>query len=741
MKSIVIIVGIFVSVFFVGGRKALGQSGATMKTTTTTSRQDDAGNSSQRDMQTLRQRLIDIERTRLKKIGMAKISKLAAEAAQSLRPDGSWADVDYISAQKVNWGAMRHLGRIGNMARAFTSKDSSQYGNAKLKAKIDLALDYWFKRDPKSGNWWWDQLGHSFSLSKTFLLLGDQAQPKHLAKTIAVLKRADWKKSWWTGANLAWGLRVQIMRGLFEKSPQTVAEAFDRLWREIHISRPGKDGVQPDFSFLFHGPLLYSGGYGQSYIAELAKLVYVSSDTKFSIPAEQMKILRDFILEGSRWMIHGGTFEYGAIGREITRPGRTANHSASAAEFLVMMGDSDKKAYQNLVYVARGDSRAKPLKGNRHFWCADYMMHHRPAYTASVRMYSKRLYRSELCNNEGKKSHHLADGANLLYKTGKEYYDIFPVWDWQKIPGTTVEQKSTPMNPKTVRRRGKTSFVGGVSNGMYGLAAMDLKEDKLTAYKTWLFGDDYYVCLGSGIDCPTKNTVATTANQCLLNGPVYTSNSTKPLKKQSNCDLGKIQWVWHNGVGYVFLNVGNNVCLTNDVQRGNWAGIGAKWKKFDTAGMDVFKLWIDHGAQTRNSRYCYVVIPDVKIKAMPETVKRIESEILKVISNQPKLQAVRLGHVVAAVFREAGEFKLEKTSVSVNQPCLLLMQLNKRKVSIALSNPLNKALNVRVVVNGLKLKGGGRPLFKLPGGDKAGSSVIQTFETLESPGKTAENGS
>jgi len=37
----------------------------------------------------------------------------------------------------------------------------------------------------------------------------------------------------------------------------------------------------------------------------------------------------------------------------------------------------------------------------------------------------------EIVNSEGRKSHHLSDGANFLYLTGNEYKDIFPVWDWQ----------------------------------------------------------------------------------------------------------------------------------------------------------------------------------------------------------------------------------------------------------------------------------------------------------------------
>ena len=99
-------------------------------------------------------------------------------------------------------------------------------------------------------------------------------------------------------------------------------------------------------------------------------------------------------------------------------------------------------------------------------------------------MFSDRLLNSEIVNEEGRKSHHLADGMNLLYLTGNEYFDIFPVWDWTKVPGTTAEQGTLDTGePKPVGTRGKTSFVGAASDAACGLACMDLKRGGLTARK------------------------------------------------------------------------------------------------------------------------------------------------------------------------------------------------------------------------------------------------------------------
>jgi hypothetical protein len=49
------------------------------------------------------------------------------------------------------------------------------------------------------------------------------------------------------------------------------------------------------------------------------------------------------------------------------------------------------------------------------------MAHQRPEFFVSVRMFSSRLFNAELVNEEGKKSHHIADGCTLIYSRGDEY--------------------------------------------------------------------------------------------------------------------------------------------------------------------------------------------------------------------------------------------------------------------------------------------------------------------------------
>ena len=78
---------------------------------------------------------------------------------------------------------------------------------------------------------------------------------------------------------------------------------------------------------------------------------------------------------------------------------------------VVVLAASASASAADLRAVA-GQPQAPPLVGNRHFWRADFMAHHRPGYYASARMHSKRIASTDgPANSEGLLSHHLADGC------------------------------------------------------------------------------------------------------------------------------------------------------------------------------------------------------------------------------------------------------------------------------------------------------------------------------------------
>jgi chondroitin AC lyase len=110
------------------------------------------------------------------------------------------------------------------------------------------------------------------------------------------------------------------------------------------------------------------------------------------------------------------------------------------------------------------------------------------------------------------------------------------------------------------------------------------------------------------------------------------------------------------------------------------------------------------------------------------------------LSNTPQLQAVQhkgLG-LTGIAFYKAGTVETKTgLSISVNKPCLLMVQEKENKIQISASNPENKPLTVDVDIN-RKLAGQGcvwleqsnasRITFNLPDGQDAGKTVVRLLE-------------
>jgi chondroitin AC lyase len=147
----------------------------------------------------------------------------------------------------------------------------------------------------------------------------------------------------------------------------------------------------------------------------------------------------------------------------------------------------------------------------------------------------------------------LSDGANFLYLRGDEDEDIFPVWDWARVPGITeAATDSEGATCRTVNRSGNSPFVGGVSNGVVGLSAMDLECGTLRGKKAWFFFSRYYVALGASITASGNAEVITDVNQTSLHSPVYISRSRKAVHAGTwHFDDAETTWVYHDHVGYL----------------------------------------------------------------------------------------------------------------------------------------------------------------------------------------------
>ena len=666
---------------------------------------------------------------------LAGLHQLAQHYASVLNADGSWADIHYGDKSRSSWQVTEHLNRTLVMAKWARAARGAGTPDSNIEIDIHHALDYWLKYDPKNRNWWWNEIGVPELLGEIAALTEKQLPQSTILNVTKIMRRSNWARVPWTGANLVWGVEIEIVRGCLEHNDADVREGYSRMYQEIKIVGPHQDGIQQDYSFHQHGEQLYSGGYGLSYANDVGRFVAYAWGTKFQIPAKQLAIFSAYILDGEQWMTTGDIIDYSTIGREITRKGLVvaptnwdngpisragaAYSLAHVVNMLAALPTPRQTEFRAFAARLLQLPKLKPFIGNKQFWCSDFMVQRSANYTTSVKMLSNRMQNAEVINGEGLKSQHLSDGVNFLYLTGDEYRDIFPVWDWTKLPGTTAIQNTLDTGEKNpINTHGVSSFAGGVSDGTYGMAAMDLARGNLVAKKAWFFFGRYYVALGADITLSGSDDVATDVNQSRLHGAVFSNLSSQPLLQgKQNFDKGRLRWLYHDRVGYIVAH-NANVKLSLGLQAGRWSDIGAG--SSEEVSISVFNLWLDHGEAPKAASYEYAVLPGVSLR---QTKQFASTPPYTVFSNTAAIQGVydsRL-KMVEIAFRQPAKARTPLGAITVDHACLLIARRVGDSWVVTAANPENLPLNLGMTIGSKKIR------LSLPDRWDAGSSVTQTL--------------
>jgi hypothetical protein len=264
------------------------------------------------------------------------------------------------------------------------------------------------------------------------------------------------------------------------------------------------------------------------------------------------------------------------------------------------------------------------------YYATDYVVFRRSSYLSTLRMISVRTAGGECINGQGLQSLHAADGVQLLYKSGGEYESVAPTWDWEKLPGTTVQVGGTALNCSTADGDGQTVTVGGVTDGLTGLGFMDFSTTRygqsLVAKKAYFMFEGVFVNLGAGITSAPAFRVTTTVESRLLD-PAGVQVSTTGPAGLAPLAAGNHSWpaqvgggsaptfvAYHGGTGYAVGGVagtGATVHLLNAQVTGNWSSVGTY--QGPPAINEMFTLHIDHGQPpVAAGEFVYYVWPDVE---------------------------------------------------------------------------------------------------------------------------------
>lgn len=336
---------------------------------------------------------------------------------------------------------------------------------------------------------------------------------------------------------------------------------------------------------------------------------------------------------------------------------------------------------------------------------------------------------------------HLSDGATYTYLVGNEYEDIAAAWDWNLIPGITVDYGGTPLVCGTTQQTGIETFVGGVSDGSIGIASMRFTNPVTKAFhfqKAWFFlEDDVQLVMVAGITSSSNASVVSVLDQRLHTGSLVVDGAERQSMIQVQSET-----LWHGSVGYVLSGLNNSATLTAQIgqKSGPWSAIGTSTQP--PATVDLFAAYLQHS--NISAPISYVVFPGT---TQQQFAKRSSKLMLQVVQNDASISAAldQKNDVAMFVFWEQNGGSIAFSpgtgfatiTLTVTANVAILFRLDTGEVTA--SDPSQSLINVQasftVGTDGGRPKGWGKKapnsktiVFQFPQDGLAGSSVTETLD-------------
>ena len=659
--------------------------------------------------------------------------------------DGSFRDINYVDLSRTAGFPQRnHTSNLVYLAKAYKDKTSKFYSSKKLKEIITMGYKYWVENDFFGDNWHNNQISTPTNLSNLMLLIGDELPEDLVEKGQPIIGRAHMNAS---GARPS-GDRI-VIAGILAKNLlfNGEQEQFDKIIEliegEVKFST-GSRGMQHDYSFHHRHDRVNnttSYGYGK-YANAFGEWSYYVANTKYAFSVDKINHLVDYYLDGIyKQLVYGIYTDISVKNRSITHKATFAPRGTVEIERLLCSTDYRKDELEEISKLRNGE--IKPSQSfAKFFWQTEHFVFQRPDFYTTVRMFSTRNRNmEEPYNGPGKPTHHRADGTNYLMLKGDEYHNIWPVYDWQKISGTTILQKPELYPPSEIQKDGLTDFVGAVTDGLFGAVSFDFisPHDFVEAKKSWFFFDEEYICLGTGINSNRKLPVVTTINQVLMRSEVTISQNGKiELLSEGNRELDKVKWIHHDKIGYIFPEPAT-VNLSNQIQKGRWSYITDQKNISDEiVSKKVFMIWFNHGEHPENASYHYIVVPNVTERLLNKTSD--SNRNIKILSNTSEIQAVEHSklEISQIAFYKAGEVEIsDDTKVRMNSQGMAMIKMKRNRiVELSVSDPSRKLSRIAMTVSGIynskgdclstipnKSKNNTVVMVDLPRGVYAGKSV------------------
>lgn len=345
-------------------------------------------------------------------------------------------DIDYkFDNNRSKWPAATHL------SNTLALTVLSQKSNDQDIKDIAIGLTYyWVYNNFKNTNWWQNDLSANTTLSSIALFLSDDLSDKGLSALKGKVHNATFHYNETlkehSGANLFDYSDISLKCALFENDQKQFDEVYNRICDELV---EGKfEGFQTDGSFFQHGKQIQIASYGKG-VVRLGNVAKMISTSGKDLPADKLKVISNYILNGLKHTIHKGNINYAAIGREYTRPDSLDAKTLNCKQFsnyLDIPSFPDKEELKQ--FIEDVDNKRPTFDGIYYYDVANFITMNIDGVYMSFKGTDEIMNNTECVNDENQL------GLNMTYATnttvldqGDEYLNICPLWQYDSLPGTT----------------------------------------------------------------------------------------------------------------------------------------------------------------------------------------------------------------------------------------------------------------------------------------------------------------
>ncbi len=662
--------------------------------------------------------------------------------------NGSYRDLDYATQNWTMWGPYLHAARLAKLSGIYAAESGKYYHGTKIADTIHCGLKFLLESSFRSDNWWMNDVGLPVQCGLIRLLFGNELNLTESAELLRISKGNPDKPMEFTfpdvpkagalrpyngcGLHLISEIKQTLVQIAVENGDST--EAMSRIRdciRAVDIElqtanyaagrSPMRDYadehcIKSDYSYHEHENTMLQNTYGKSMIENLADVFLFIRNSGIHLSEGAKRELTNLLLDGYALLRYREAAPMMTLGRDVGSADKKSYHCDEYSDAIKVIcnwllendGSYRKEEIEAWLNMTSNPEGTPNFTRTKYFWHSDLLSHNRPGYQFTVHGVSKRLKRPESILKKNILGMYLGDGTYNLMQTGYEYEGAPPYLDWFKLPGTTSNQGAENLNPECEidteldklrlfgGAHGTTGFVGGVSDDEYGFFAMDYKHLNVSAKKAWFCFDEGVVCLGADICGNGDGGVFTTLDQRNSIGDVEVDGE-KP--GDGEYTLSNCRYVLSDGVGYIFLQPSQQVYLANEIRTGAWSRVDKDSGTDEPVSGRIFLLGINHGLHPNHASYAYQLLPGVNEESI---YKFLNKPLVNIVENSGGCQAVwhSKSRQLQAVFYKKGSVSNENITVTVSQPCALLLRLCGDGFRLWVSNPEHEAAEIIVTLSG-----------------------------------------